>query len=567
MVGEYGTNLFAEMNVEGTYAVEMKLEMWDLVIIGIYLVVIVALGLWAGVRQRRQAEGAGYFLAGRSLTWGAIGLALFSTNISTLELVSLSQEGFERGLLYGNTELTAPFFLLALSLFFAPFYLRSRVATLPNFLEKRYSRACRYWLVVFALSYAIFGHLGFALFTGGKVVEGLFGMPLMYGMAILLALTGLYTIVGGLKAVVWTEAIQTVILLSGMMVLTAIGYEKVGGWSGFTEALAQEPERLQLLRSDPGASDMTWYGLLLGFPIIGIWFWCTDQTIVQRVLGAKDVNHAQVGAIFAGFIKVLALFLFVFPGLFCYVMVQNGTLPELEDSAQTLPFMVAHLLPIGIRGLLAATMLSALMSTIAGALNSAATVCCYDIYRQVRPDATDKATVTMGRIVTFIAMALAIVWAPFIDNFESILKANTNMLAYVAPSITAVFLWGVFWKKASSTGALWCLASGAIIGPILFLLDWFKEKGSFQGFLLCKLYDKINMGFLVHSFFLFVLCSAILVVGSYLRPQVHTEESASLVWPNPLAVFKEPGWKGIGNYKFLTALLLAVTILVYVIFR
>lgn len=545
---------------------DMQLEWPDLVVIGVFLVLCVGLSLAAGILQRRRAGAAGYFLAGRSLTWGAIGLALFSTNISTLELVSLSQEGFKRGLLYGNTETTAPFFLIALALFFVPFYLRSGVTTLPNFLEKRYSPACRYWLVVFALSYAIFGHLGFALFTGGKMVEGFFGIELMYGMAIVLVLTGLYTVVGGLKAVVWTQAIQTVVLLAGMMVLTAIGYYKVGGWSGLTEALAQEPERLELLRSDPGASDMTWYGLLLGFPVIGIWFWCTDQTIVQRVLGAKDVNHAQVGAIFAGFIKVLALFLFVFPGIFCYIMVQNGTLPPLEDSAQTLPFMVANLLPVGIRGLLAAAMLAALMSTIAGALNSAATVCCYDIYKQVRPDATDKSTVNMGRIVTFIAMVLAIIWAPFIDNFESILKANTNMLAYVSPSITAVFLWGVFWKKASNTGALWCLASGAVIGPILFLLDWFKEKGSFQDFFLCELYDKIDMGFLVHSFFLFILCSAILVVGSYLRPQVHTEESASLVWSNPLAIFKEPGWKGIGNYKFLTALLLAVTILVYVIF-
>jgi SSS family solute:Na+ symporter len=228
--------------------------------------------------------------------------------------------------------------------------------------------------------------------------------------------------------------------------------------------------------------------------------------------------------------------------------------------------MVANLLPIGIRGLLAATMLSALMSTIAGALNSAATVCCYDIYRQVRPDATDKATVTMGRIVTFTAMVLAIVWAPFIENFESILQANTNMLAYIAPSITAVFVWGVFWKKASNTGALWCLASGVIIGPLLFFLDLFRTKEGLQDFLLFRLYNEIHMGFLMHSFFLFIVCSAILVVGSHLRPQEHTEESASLVWSNPMAIFKRRGWSGFGNYKFLALLLLAVTILVYVIF-
>ena len=524
----------------------------DLVVIGIYMVGIVALGLWAGVRQRRQSGGHGYFLAGRSLTWPAIGLALFATNIDTLELVSLTQEGFVRGLVYGNLELAAPFTLIILALFFAPFYIRSRVATLPNFLEKRYGPSCRYWLVVFALAYAIFGHLGFALFTGGKVVEGLFGIPLMWGMTIILLLTGLYTIVGGLKAVVWTEAIQTVILLAGMTVLTIVGYNRVGGWAGLTDALSAEPERLSLLRTDEAAEDMTWYSVLLGYPVIGIWYWCTDQTIVQRVLGAKDENHAQIGALFAGFIKILALFLFVFPGIFCYILVENGSLPPLEDSAQTLPFMISHLLPVGLTGLLAATMLSALMSTVAGALNSTATVCCYDIYKQVRPDATDRSTITMGRIVTFIAMVVAIVWAPSIQNFGSILEGNTLMISYMAPSVTAVFVWGVFWKRASTTGALACMTTGAVLGLIGFFLDWYKIW---------------EVSFMVTSFCLFVICSAVLVVGSFLAPQSHTEESRKLVWDNPMAAFQRPGWKGFGNYKFQTVLLLLTVCAVYMLFR
>ena len=531
---------------------DLKIGPLDAVIIVIYLVVIVCLGLWAGIQQRRQSQGKGYFLAGNTLTWPTIGLALFATNISTLELVSLSEEGFKRGLLYGNTELLAPITLIFLALFFAPFYIQSGVSTLPNFLEKRYSRGCRYWLVLFALGYAIFGHLGFALFTGGKVVEGLFGIPLLYGMAIILFLTGIYTIIGGLKAVVWTEAVQTVILLCGMVVLAFISYRKVGGWSEFTSAMAAEPERLQLLRADEGAADMKWYAVLLGYPVIGIWFWCTDQTIVQRVLGAKDQNHAQIGALFAGFIKVLALFLFVFPGLFCYVLVNNGTLEPLQDTAQTLPFMITNLLPAGVVGLLAAAMLSALMSTVAGALNSTATIVSYDIYQQAYPQAKEQTLIWVGRAVTFVAMLMAIAWAPSIQNFGSILEGNTMLIAYMAPSVTAVFLWGVFWKTASKHGAIACLITGAVLGTLCFFLDF--------------VFGKWTVSFMMTSVYLFLICSFVLVVVSLLAPQEHTAQSKALVWSNPLAIFRDPGWPGWRNYKLLSALLLVLVIVVYVIF-
>jgi SSS family solute:Na+ symporter len=531
---------------------DLKISPLDTTIIIIYLVGIVLLGLWAGIQQRRQSQGKGYFLAGNTLTWPTIGLALFATNISTLELVSLAEEGYKNGLLYGNTEMMAPIALIILALFFAPFYVQSGISTLPNFLEKRYSRGCRYWLVLFALGYAIFGHLGFALFTGGKVLEGLFEIELVYGMAIILVLTGIYTIIGGLKAVVWTEAVQTVILLGGMVALGLISYSKVGGWSEFTSALAEEPERLQLLRADDGAGDMKWYAVLLGYPVIGIWFWCTDQTIVQRVLGAKDQNHAQLGALFAGFIKVAALFLFVFPGLFCFVLVQNGTLQPLEDTAQTLPFMITNLLPVGMVGLLAAAMLSALMSTVAGALNSTATICSYDIYQQLYPGADERSLVTVGRIVTFGAMLAAIAWAPFIQNFGSILEGNTTLIAYMAPSVTAVFLWGVFWKRASTAGAIACLITGAVLGALCFYLDFVLEKWT--------------ISFMMTSVYLFLICSLVLVLLSYAVPQQHTEESESLVWSDPMAAFRQPGWPGIGNYKFLSAVLFVLVVVIYVIF-
>lgn len=522
----------------------------DFVVIAVYFVTIISLGLYAGIRQR-QTEGSDYFLAGRSLSWFAIGLALFSTNISTLELVSLMEEGYKRGVLYGNTETLAAIPLIILALFFAPFYIRSQVTTLPNFLEKRYGATCRYLLVVFALGYAVFGHLGFAVFTGGKVVEGLFGIPLMYGMTGVLILTGLYTIIGGLKSVVITEAIQTVVLLCGMLLLAAVAYIRIGGWNNFSQALADEPLRLQLLRSDEAAADMSWFAVLLGYPIIGIWFFCTDQTIVQRVLGAQDRNHAQVGALFAGFIKCAGLFLFVLPGIFLYVLTKQEKLPPLEDTATALPYMISHLLPPGLVGVMAAAMLSALMSTIAGALNSIATLCCYDIYRPLVPAASQRAMVRIGRFVTLASIVAVIVWAPYIENFGSILEGNTMLIAYMSPSVTAVFLWGVFWRRASNAGAIACLAAGIVLGIALFILDW---------------NDHWPVSFMLTCFGLFLLCSLILGVASLMKPDLLSPEAEELVWANPLEVFQLEGWSGVGNFKFLALLLLLVTIAIYVFF-
>lgn len=526
----------------------------DVAIIATYLTVIVILGCWAGLRQRRESDGEGYFLAGRSLRWPVIGLALFSTNISTLELISLAEEGYKSGLVYGNLELLAPFTLLLLAIFFAPFYIRSGVSTLPDFLEKRYGRGSRRMLVVLSIASAIFIHLGFALFTGGKVIEGLFGLNLTVAMTIVLALTGLYTVIGGLKAVALTEALQAIVLLVGSMTITLVALVKVGGWSGLTAALSLEPERLTLLRSTDVEPDMAWHAVFLGYPIIGIWYWCTDQTIVQRTLGAKDEQHAQVGAIFAGFIKILSLFIFVLPGVACYALVKQGELKSLTDSAQTLPYLISTLLPTGLKGVVVAALLAALMSTAAGALNSIATLFCYDIYREWHPRASEQQMVKAGRIVTLLGMLLAIAWAPMIGTFGSILEGNTAMICYLAPCITTVFLWGVLWRGASKTGAFVTLSCGALLGLIVFVLDWYKE------------YTGWNTSFMMGSFYLFLICSAILFTVSWLSPHVHTAESEQLVWRNPWEAFRLPGWKGIGNYKLLSLLLIACVVAVYVIF-
>ncbi len=525
----------------------------DGLVIVVYLVGIVALGCWAGIRTRKGAEGAGYFLASRTLTWPVIGLALFSTNISTIHLVSLAQEGYDNGLAYGNFEWMAPFLLIVLALFFAPLYIRSNVTTLPDFLEKRYSQACRDFLAFVSIVSAVFIHIGFTLYTGAVVLKGMFGLPMGLSIVSTAVLTGVYTIIGGLMAVVLTESIQTVVLLGGATCITAIAYGKIGGWDGLTAVV--EPVKLTVLRPAGDPSGLPWYSVFLGYPVIGLWYWCADQTIVQRVLGAKDENHARVGALFAGFIKILPVFLFVLPGLLCYGLIRQGALPDtLEDSADTYALLITQLLPTGLKGLVAAALLAALMSTVSGALNSIATLVSYDIFKRWRPEMADHKLVIVGRIATFVAMVAAIVWSPFLGHFDSIFQGVSAMICYIAPPITAVFVWGLFMRRASSAGALVTLWAGFGLGFAVFLLDWFKDATGW------------NVPFMMASFYLFVACSVVLWTVSIIAPHRHTVESEKLLWSNPLDALRGAGWPGIGNYRLLAAVLFVVMVGLYVIF-
>jgi SSS family solute:Na+ symporter len=517
------------------------------------------MGCLAGLRPRRAAEGQGYFLAGRALTWPVIGLALFSTNISTVHLVSLAQEGYKNGLAYGNFEWMAAFTLIILAFFFAPFYVRAKVATLPDFLEKRYCRACRDWLAFLSIVSAVVIHIGFSLYAGAVVLRGMFGIDIMVSIIAVALLTGLYTIIGGLLAVVLTESIQTVVLVFGAVCVTVIGLYHADGWSGLTSSV--EPVKFTMLRPHGDPSGLPWYSVFLGYPIIGIWYWCADQTIVQRVLGARSENHARVGALFAGFIKILPVFIFVLPGLTCLGLINQGKLPNgLTDSADTYAFMISHLLPIGLKGVVAAALLAALMSTVSGALNSIATLFSYDIYKRWRPQTSDRTLVLVGRTVTFIAMIAAILWSPFISHYESIFQGINAIICYIAPPITVVFVFGVFWRRASDKAAFATLSIGSFMGLLVFLLDWFKNKDWL------KQYIEWKVPFMMASFYLFLLCSATLILVSLFKPHQHNAESERLVWTDPSEAFRAEAWKGIGNYKFLAALLFATMVVLYTIF-
>lgn len=542
----------------------------DLGIAIFYIVLILVVGILAGsgrFKKVKEISAEGYFLAGKTLRWPAIGLALFATNISTVHLVSLAQSGFDTGLLNGNFEWMAAFTLILLALFFVPFYLKSGVTTLPDFLERRYDRASRDWLTFISILSAIVIHIAFSMLAGGIVLRTLFGFNMYLSITVICVITGIYTILGGLRAVVVTESIQTIVLLAGAFIISFAAFDKMGGWMPMKAVLVQDNalDRLSMLRGSNDGSGMPWYAVLFGYPILGIWYWCADQTIVQRVLGAKDENHGRVGALFCGFLKILPVFIFVLPGLFAYTLFKTGQLDLSSlgvdhqgqvNSKGIYTLMITQLLPSGLIGVLVAALLSGLMSQISGALNSISTMVSYDIFKQRRPAASDGQLIRIGKIAAVIAMGFSLALLPLLDRYESIFYGINDVIAHIAPPITCVFLLGVFWKGASATAAKLTLWIGSVLGVAVFLLN--------------KLLPDSWVGqtpFMMMAFYLFLICMLLQVLLSYKYPVQHTAQSRDLYWKNPMDPLRGKAWPGIGNYRILSALLLAIVAILYVIFN
>ncbi|RFS24479.1 sodium:solute symporter [Chitinophaga silvatica] len=535
----------------------------DIIISISYIIFIVALGFWAGLSGKKNKTEAGeYFLAGKTLKWPIIGMALFATNISCLHLVSLAQSGFDSGLLAGNFEWMAAFTLILLALFFVPFYIRSEVATLPDFLEQRYNRACRDWLALISVVSAIVIHIAFSFLAGGIVLETLFGIDMFTSIIAIAVVTGAYTVVGGLRAVVVTETVQTIVLLAGAVIITVLSWHHAGGWKPVLEVLSsnQQLDKLSMLHGPSDPNGLPWYAVFLGYPVIGIWYWCADQTIVQRVLGAKDENHARTGALFCGFIKILPVFIFILPGLFAYVLYKQGTL-DLEVLRQAdgqlhtkgiYSVMITRLVPKGLVGVLVAALISGLMSQISGALNSIATLVSYDLYKRNKPQATDSKLVTVGRIAAVLALLLSIGLLPLLNRYESLFIGINDVISHIAPPITCVFLLGIFWKKASARAAQYTLWIGSLLGATVYFVG--------------KIYP-LNVPALLIAFYLFLACVFLQVTLSFVYPMQHTAASSKLYWESPLAPLRDKGWPGIANYKVLSLLLILIMVVLYWLFR
>ncbi len=540
----------------------------DIAICIFYIIGILLLGLWSGLHKKKATTGKQaeeYFLAGKSIKWPMIGLSLFATNISCLHLVSLAQSGYDSGLLNGNFEWMAGVTLILLALFFIPFYIKSGVSTLPDFLERRYNRACRDWLTVISILSAVVIHIAFSFLAGGIVLQTLFGVDMYTSVIVIAVFTGVYTIVGGLRAVMVTESVQTVVLLAGAIIITTICYNKSGGWAGITQALQETGNtgKLSMLRPIGDPSGMSWLAVVLGYPVLGIWYWCADQTIVQRVLGAKDENHAKAGALFCGVIKILPVFIFVFPGLMAFVLMQKGLLDvsSITNSADgstkgIYTLMIRQLVPTGLVGVLAAALISGLMSQISGALNSISTLFSYDLYKRIYPHTSDKKIVTVGRVSSVGALLISIGLLPLINQYESLFNGINDVIAHLAPPITAVFLLGIFWGKASAKAAQYTLWVGSLLGAVVFVVSK-TIPGSIIG----------RIPFMMMSFYLFMICLLMQIALSYIFRVQHTEESQKLFWQTWKEPLQAKGWGGIKDYRFQSLLLLICIFSLYYLFR
>ncbi len=488
----------------------------DYVVLALYFAVIFAIGWYFSRRERTTTD---YFLASRDVAWWAIGASLFSSNIGSEHFIGLAGSGAASGMAPGHFEWLASIIVLILGWVFVPFYLRSNVYTMPEFLERRYNGACRTYLASVSLIAYVFTKIAVAIFAGAIVLKAVLGWGMWQSSLALVIATGIYTVAGGLAAVIYTEVIQTVILVVGALVLMFIGLNEVGGWSGLQ---AKVPADFFHMMKPATDESFPWTGIFFGAPILGLWYWCTDQVIVQRTLSAKNIDHAKAGTALAGFLKILPVFMLVVPG-----MIARALYPEemAKDSNSAFPLLVARLMPPGLQGVMIAAMLAALMSSLSAVFNSSSTIFTMDFYKKIRPDASERHLVNVGRVATTIMVGLSLLWIPFMGRISSQLWIYLQSVqAYVAPPIAAVFLLGILWRRINGQGAIVSLLVGFVLGATRFILEVVYAKQELSGFL--KFFVKMN--FLHFAALMFVVCVAVLIIVSFLTPAPKTDRIAEL---------------------------------------
>lgn len=539
----------------------MNISPLDLVIIVSYLAGITALGIFVG--YRKNTTSSQLFLAGRSLGWPVIGISLFCANISSIHLVGLAADGYRVGMPVGNFEWGASFCLIILGLVFAPFYFRSKLSTLPEYVERRYSPITRTILgVIFILS-ALLVHIGMSLYAGAKLMNVFFGFDITTAVIVIAGITAVYTILGGLKAVMITNVVQVVILLAGAITLTYLGWQALGAEKGITtyaqlkDAVSPDisPTVLQSIRNPEGKlNDFSWLCVLIGYPILGIWYWCTDQTIVQNVLAAKTEKDGRDGAIFGGFLKILPVFVMVLPGVMAYALYRDAIG---SDNDNTLMILMQKLLQPGFLGLFVAGLLAALMSTVAAALNSTATLASSDILKRLKPDTPDKTLVWFGRISSIVVILLAMAWSTQGDKFSSIFEAINKIPMMFAPAITTIFLMGVFWKRGTKQAAIGTLLFNMTVGVAYLLVDipiLTKDK---------LIADGLGLPFMLVGGIFFALCLVLYLIVSLATPAPDPAKLKNLVWEHPLGFLREGRITGLTDPRIMALILLVLMVILY----
>jgi len=482
----------------------------DLAIIGIYFLVVFAIGFYFSRKERTSTD---YFLAGRNVGWFAIGASLFVSNISTEHFIGLAGSGASSGLTVGHFEWLACLILLLLGWVFVPFYLRSNVFTMPEFLERRFNRSCAVYLASISIIAYVFTKISVHLYAAAVVLERVVGWSPMTAAVILVVVTGIYTIAGGLAAVIYTDLVQTMILIVGAVILTLLGLHQVGWFAGLRSAVPGSYFHMIKPVSD---HEFPWTGIFFGAPILGIWYWCTDQVIVQRVLSAKDEGHAQAATVFAGFLKILPVFMLVLPGLIAIALYRDsfqfGPGGQVLNGDIAYPIMIVNLLPKGLVGLMIAALLAALMGAMSSVFNSASTLVTLDFYKKLRPDASEARLVNFGRVATAAMVLLGLVWVPFIHLISSQLYIYLQSVqAYISPPIAACFIFGIIWPRLNGAGAITSLLSGFGLGAVRFVMELKDRAAGGHYFTSPAARWLVDMNFLHYAILMFVICSTILV--------------------------------------------------------
>ncbi len=511
----------------------------DIIIIAIYFGIILWIAKWAASGKKDGIfSSVDYFLAGKNQGWLVIGASLFASNIGSEIILGVSGAGARADMPTANFEIIASLVLILFGWIFVPFYLRSGVYTMPEFLEKRYNRACRDYLSVVSVLAYIITKISLIIFAGALVFEVL-GIPFWTGAIITVIATGLYTVLGGLKAVIYTDMVQAFVLLLGTAAVTIFGLQQIGGWgeliTTISEASVQNNgptvDKFFNLWRPMEDTEYPWTGMLFGAPILGVWYWCTDQYIVQRALSAKDVSNARKGALFAGYLKLLPVFIFFIPGVVAYALLQKGLIDfPLADADKALPAMINQVLPAGIKGLAIAGLLAALMSSLSSAFNSSSTLLTIDFYQKFRPNATEQDLVRFGRLATIILVFLSLGWIPFMESLMGggIFHYLQSVQAYISPPIAAVFLLGLFFKWINGKGAIIALWTGFALGIFRLVAEFMSNEGTITVASSSLLGRYLDINFLHFALFLFIFCAIILVVVSkFTTPQA--VESLELV--------------------------------------
>jgi len=499
----------------------------DYSIIALYFGIILWIAKWA---SEKKADGSfssvDYFLAGKDQGWLVIGASLFASNIGSEIILGVSGAGARADMPNANFEIIAALVLILLGWVFVPFYLRSGVYTMPEFLEKRYSSACRNYLSVVSILAYIITKISLIIFAGALVFEVL-GIPFWTGAIITVVATGFYTVLGGLKAVIYTDMVQAFILILGTATISIFGLYQLGGWDEMITTISNAAltegnppvDRFFNLWRPMDDTDYPWTGMLFGAPILGVWYWCTDQYIVQRALSAKDVPNARKGALFAGYLKLLPVFLFFIPGVIAYALMQKGMITYSMDNAdQALPTLITEFLPSGIKGLAIAGLLAALMSSLSSAFNSSSTLLTIDFYQKYRPLASENELVKFGRIATIILVIVSLAWIPFMNALMGggIFHYLQSIQAYISPPIAAVFLFGLLYQWINARGAIITLWTGFVIGISRLVLEFTRNNKTIFIADDSILGNFLDINFLHFALFLFLFCAAILMIVSKL---------------------------------------------------